>query len=209
MQFESGCSRRSRTLAGHLRGHVSIVEDRSTVVRRRTTSLWRFRGHPPCCNLSPGTNPEPCPDSLDVTFGRALVDAQTMSDLSIRQTFAYELRHLPLSGGETRNSGLTTTRKPEEAADLADKNVDVADIGEMRPARKFDQASICDVRGNQLALLQGSGAVVIAVQHKCRRSDISQAIDHIDLVASDEEPGRHLRRRSVALIVGKSSPGRR
>ncbi len=143
-----------------------------------------------------------------MTFGGALVDAQPLGDLSIRQTLADEVGDLLLSLGEARNGGLARWEF-EKAVDLADKEVDVADIREMRSSRKLDQPRASDASRNQLALRQRCSTVVCSMERKCRSSDLSEAIDHVDVVAGSKEIRCHFRRRRLTLIFGKSSPGGR
>src|SRR5580693_5294034 len=102
-------------------GHAFILKVKWPVVRRRTTSIWGIRCHPPRGDLRTGTNPEGVPDSFDVTFGGTLIDPQLFRDASIRQTLTNQFRHLPLSLGQGGNGSLAKNRKAEEAADLADQ----------------------------------------------------------------------------------------
>ena len=87
-----------------------------------------------------------------MTFGRTLIDPELLSDVSIRQTFTNEGRHLSLSLGEAGNGGLAENGKAEEAADLADQGIDIPDIGEMRSSGKFDQTRTSDTRRNDCLL---------------------------------------------------------
>jgi hypothetical protein len=137
-----------------------------------------------------------------VTFGGTLIDPKLPRDVSIRQTLTNKIRHLSLSLGEGGNGSLAKNRKAEEAADLADQSIDIPDIGEMRSSGKFDQTRTSDARHNELALLQGSGSVLFAVQHERRSGDFFEASDHVDLVAGEEEFGCRFRRRCLALIIG-------
>lgn len=131
MRFEGRTRRRSRILIGHLSSHARIVEYRTRAVRRRSTSLWRLRCHPPCGDLGSGANAESGPDPVDVTFRRAFIDAEPMSDLPVGQTLADQVCHLTLSSRESRNSGLAKCGKPEKATDLADQGVDGTDVGKV------------------------------------------------------------------------------
>jgi len=142
-----------------------------------------------------------------VPFGGTLIDPELLCDVSIRQTLTDEVRHLFLSLRKGRSGGLAEQGKAKEATDLADQSIHITDIGEMRSSGEFDQASTFDARGDELALLQRSGTVPLAVKHQRRSGDVFEAIDHVDLVAGEKEFGRRFRRRRLTLIISKDGAG--
>ena len=141
-------------------------------------------------------------------FGRALVDTQLVGNLSVREPLADQARDLSLSLGQSWYSGPACGWKTKEATDLAHQGIDVADIWEMRSSGKLDQARTVNPRGNQLALRQRCSAIVLSVEHQRGSSNLVETVGHVDLVAPLEEVRCHLRRRRLALILGKCSARR-
>ena len=83
-------------------------------------------------------------------FGRTLVDPELSGDLSIREPLADKESDLGLSLGQGWNSRPAPSWQTEEATDLADEGIDVADEGDMRLPGEPDQARPFDAARNQL-----------------------------------------------------------
>ena len=61
---------------------------------------WPRTRHPPGRDLGPGAESKPDADALNVPFGGALVDAQSLSNFPVRQSLGDEGRHLALPPGQ-------------------------------------------------------------------------------------------------------------
>jgi hypothetical protein len=121
-----------------------------------------------------------------VTFSASFIEGQALSDFSIRETLADQLRHLFLPFGQRWGSGSAQRRKSKEIPDLADEHIDVTDVGEVRSPGKFDQTRALNERRDQRALFQRGGPILPSVEHERWSCDLPEAIDDVHVVTGSK-----------------------
>src|ERR1700683_1332127 len=158
------------------------------------------RRHPPGRDLCPGAESEPDADALNVPFGGALVDAQSLSDFPVRQALGDECRHLALPPGQGGRRRPVARRHAEEAPGCCDKRVDVSDVWKVRPAGKDLQPGAGDACGDEPRLLERGGTVVFPVHDQRGGRDLAQGVCDVDVVAELEQVRGGSGGRRLALV---------